>query len=63
KNPISASSFDIAKMDKDSEVTSDYIDEETRSQFLKGVVYGKALSDGGWEINPKYLKKISEGEG
>ena len=23
----------------------------------------KALSDGGWEINPKYLKKISEGEG
>ncbi|WP_338953889.1 hemagglutinin repeat-containing protein [Fusobacterium nucleatum] len=63
KNPISASSFDIAKMDKDSEVTSDYIDEETRVQFLNGVLNSKALSDGGWEINPKYLKKISEGEG
>ena len=63
KNPISASSFDVAKMDKDSEVTSDDIDEETRNQFLNGVIYGKALSDGGWEINPKYLKKISEGEG
>ena len=50
-------------MDKDSEVTSDDIDEETRNQFLNGVIYGKALSDGGWEINPKYLKKISEGEG
>ena len=63
KNPISASSFDVAKMDKNSEVTSDDIDEETRNQFLNGVIYGKALSDGGWEINPKYLKKISEGEG
>ena len=63
KNPISASSFDVAKMDKDSEVTSDHIDEETRVQFLNGVLNSKALSDGGWEINPKYLKKISEGEG
>lgn len=63
KNPISASRFDVAKMDKDSEVTSDYIDEETRVQFLNGVLNSKALSDGGWEINPKYLKKISEGEG
>ena len=63
KNPISASSFDVAKMDKDSEVTSDYIDEETRAQFFNGVLNSKALSDGGWEINPKYLKKISEGEG
>ena len=63
KNPISASSFDVAKMDKDSEVTSDHIDEETRAQFLNGVLNSKALSDGGWEINHKYLKKISEGEG
>ena len=63
KNPISASSFDVAKMGKDSEVTSDYIDEETRAQFFNGVLNSKALSDGGWEINPKYLKKISEGEG
>ena len=50
-------------MDKDSEVTSDHIDEETRAQFLNGVLNSKALSDGGWEINHKYLKKISEGEG
>ena len=50
-------------MDKDSEVTSDNIDEETRIQFLNGVVNRKALSDGGWEINPKYLKKIDEGKG
>ena len=63
KNPISASRFDVAKMDKDSEVTSDNIDEETRIQFLNGVVNRKALSDGGWEINPKYLKKIDEGKG
>ena len=63
KNPISASRFDVAKMDKDSEITSDNIDEETRIQFLNGVVNRKALSDGGWEINPKYLKKIDEGKG
>ena len=30
KNPISASSFDVAKMDKDSEVTSDQIGEQIK---------------------------------
>ena len=34
KNPISTSSFDVAKMDKDSEVTSDIITKEDR-EFIK----------------------------
>ena len=34
KNPISASRFDVAKMDKDSEVTSDIITKEDR-EFIK----------------------------
>ena len=35
KNPISASSFDIAKMDKDSEVTSDRYFNKTRGNLEK----------------------------
>ena len=35
KNPISASSFDVAKMDKDSEVTSDKYSEELKADLKK----------------------------
>ena len=58
KNPISASSFDVAKMDKDSEVTADLADKDAEIQFFNTLKYTMALSDGSWEVNPKYLKEM-----
>jgi|GEM_PF-610595 len=48
KNPISASSFDVAKMDKDSEVTSDGYFEEAEVVFKKAGAsssYGKLYEE------------------
>ena len=48
KNPISASSFDVAKMDKDSEVTSDGYFEEAKVVFKKAGAassYGKLYEE------------------
>ena len=58
KNPISASRFDVAKMDKDSEVTADLADKDAEIQFFNTLKYTMALSDGSWEVNPKYLKEM-----
>ena len=48
KNPISASSFDVAKMDKDSEVTSDKygeLKEEYDKVVAHGVIYSIVVSE------------------
>ena len=58
KNPISASRFDIAKMDKDSEVTADLADKDVEAQYFNTLKYVEAISDGSWEVNPKYLKEM-----
>jgi len=48
KNPISASKFDIAKMDKDSEVTADGYFEESKAAYKKAGAassYGKLYEE------------------
>ena len=58
KNPISASRFDIAKMDKDSEVTADLADKDVEMQYFNSLPYVEAISNGAWKRNPKYLKEM-----
>jgi len=62
KNPISASSFDIAKMDKDSEVTSDKYGEQVEGLLkigLSGVKYSRDISE--MNDNPDIIYKDPEG--
>ena len=63
KNPISASSFDVAKMDKDSEVTADLADKDTQRQFFNSLPYIATTSNGAWKINPKVLKEMEGDKG
>ncbi len=63
KNPISASSFDIAKMDKDSEVTADLRDKDTQREFFNSLPYVEAISNGAWKMNPKILKEMEGDKG
>uniref|UniRef100_UPI0009B93035 hemagglutinin repeat-containing protein n=1 Tax=Fusobacterium necrophorum TaxID=859 RepID=UPI0009B93035 len=63
KNPISASSFDVAKMDKDSEVTSDLRDKNVQREFFNSLPYAAATSNGAWKINPKILKEMQGDKG
>ncbi|KDE63929.1 hypothetical protein FUSO3_03850, partial [Fusobacterium necrophorum BL] len=58
KNPISASSFDIAKMKKDSEVTADLADKDVEAQYFNTLKYASAIGDGSWENNPKILEEM-----
>ncbi|WP_222703277.1 hemagglutinin repeat-containing protein, partial [Fusobacterium polymorphum] len=58
KNPISASSFDVAKMDKNSEVTADLADKDVEMQYFNSLPYVEAISNGAWKRNPKYLKEM-----
>ena len=62
KNPISASRFDVAKMDKDSEVTSDKYSEELKAALKKvgaasryGALYEELEESG---KSPEEIKKI-----
>ena len=62
KNPISASSFDVAKMDKDSEVTSDQIGEQVEGLVkigLSGAKYSRDISE--MNDNPDIIYKDPEG--
>ena len=52
KNPISASRFDVAKMDKD-----------TQRQFFNSLPYVDAISNGAWKRNPKILKEMEGDKG
>ena len=63
KNPISASSFDVAKMDKDSEVTSDLRDKNVQREFFNSLPYIATTSNGAWKINPKVLKEMEGDKG
>ena len=63
KNPISASSFDVAKMDKDSEVTSDLRDKNIQREFFNSLPYIATTSNGAWKINPKILKEMEGDKG
>ena len=63
KNPISASSFDVAKMDKDSEVTSDLRDKNVQREFFNSLPYIATTSNGAWKINPKVLKEMQGDKG
>ena len=63
KNPISASRFDVAKMDKDSEVTADLADKDTQRQFFNSLPYVDAISNGAWKRNPKILKEMEGDKG
>ncbi|ALQ35578.1 hypothetical protein RN92_06625 [Fusobacterium hwasookii ChDC F206] len=63
KNPISASSFDVAKMDKDSEVTSDLRDKDIQREFFNSLPYAAAISNGARKINPKILKEMQGDKG
>ena len=63
KNPISASSFDIAKMDKDSEITSDLRDKDIQREFFNSLPYAAAISNGARKINPKILKEMQGDKG
>ena len=63
KNPISASSFDIAKMDKDSEVTADLADKDVEAQYFNTLKYVEAMSNGAWKKNPKILKEMRGDKG
>ena len=62
KNPISASRFDVAKMDKDSEVTSDKYSEELKAALKRagaasryGALYEELEESG---KSPEEIKKI-----
>ncbi|KMV75995.1 hypothetical protein PSAG_04631, partial [Fusobacterium animalis D11] len=62
KNPISASRFDVAKMDKDSEVTSDKYSEKLKAALKKvgpasryGALYEELEESG---KSPEEIKKI-----
>ncbi|WP_232623158.1 hemagglutinin repeat-containing protein [Fusobacterium canifelinum] len=62
KNPISASSFDIAKMDKDSEVTSDKYGEQVKGLLkigFSGAKYSRDISE--MNDNPDIIYKDPEG--
>lgn len=62
KNPISASSFDIAKMDKDSEVTSDKIGEQVegvKNIIGSGMEFSTQISE--MNDNPDIIYKDPEG--
>ena len=63
KNPISASAFDVAKMDKDSEVTADLADKDTQRQFFNSLPYIATTSNGARKINPKVLKEMEGDKG
>ena len=63
KNPISASSFDVAKMDKDSEVTADLADKDVEAQYFNTLKYIEAMSNGAWKKNPKILKEMRGDKG
>ncbi|MDC7956577.1 hemolysin, partial [Fusobacterium simiae] len=63
KNPIRASSFDVAKMDKDSEVTADLSDKDVEAQYFNTLKYVEAISNGAWEKNPKILKEMEGDKG
>ncbi|WP_339005802.1 hemagglutinin repeat-containing protein [Fusobacterium animalis] len=63
KNPISASRFDVAKMDKDSEVTSDLRDKDIQREFFNSLPYVAAISNGARKINPKILKEMQGDKG
>ena len=45
-------------MDKDSEVTADLADKDVEAQYFNTLKYVEAISDGSWEVNPKYLKEM-----
>ncbi|WP_339012100.1 hemagglutinin repeat-containing protein [Fusobacterium animalis] len=62
KNPISASSFDITKMDKDSEVTSDKYSEKLKASYKEagaasryGMLYEELEESG---KSPEEIKRI-----
>ena len=63
KNPISASSFDVAKMDKDSEVTSDKYTDYLEADLKKAGTYVKYSLISGyhdfglWFLSPENRKK------
>ena len=62
KNPISASSFDVAKMDKDSEVTSDQIGEQIEGIvgiIGSGMEFSTQISE--MNDNPDIIYKDPEG--
>ena len=62
KNPISASSFDVAKMDKDSEVTSDKYGEQVEgigNIIGSGMGFSSQISE--MNDNPDIIYKDSEG--
>ena len=52
------SHFDIAKMDKDSEVTVDLADKDVEAQYFNTLKYVEAISNGAWKKNPKILKEM-----
>ena len=68
KNPISASSFDVAKMDKDSEVTSDQIGEQIKgigniaadAMELSGITSVVDMNPGMLDNDPKTEKKLEK---
>ena len=68
KNPISASSFDVAKMDKDSEVTSDQIGEQIKgighiaadAMELSGITSVVDMNPGMLDNDPKIEKKLEK---
>ena len=63
KNPISASAFDVAKMDKDSEVTSDKYTDYLEADLKKAGTYVKYSLISGyhdfglWFLSPENRKK------
>ncbi|BEO98343.1 hypothetical protein FNCP11_06590 [Fusobacterium nucleatum] len=61
KNPISASSFDIAKMDKDSEVTSDKYTDYLEADLKKAGTYVKYSLISGYHNLGMFFAFTSEG--
>ena len=61
KNPISASSFDVAKMDKDSEVTSDKYTDYLEADLKKAGTYVKYSLISGYHNLGMFFAFTSEG--
>ncbi|EGQ76327.1 hypothetical protein HMPREF9094_2621, partial [Fusobacterium animalis ATCC 51191] len=52
-----------AKMDKDSEITSDLRDKDIQREFFNSLPYAAAISNGARKINPKILKEMQGDKG
>ena len=63
KNPIHASHFEVAKMDKESEVTADLADKDVEAQYFNSLPYAAVIGDGSVKVSPDILKAMRGNRG